>query len=191
VGTKNATYLTHLRSLLKSLRVTLKLDGVEGIFLLDTGATTTVVDADWWRLKGLPPLRPSQYTVTGADGKPLLVAGEALVQMKLAGYELISKVIVVEQLADPCGLLGLDVLLRMKAVIDLESLTLSTPAGAVSLAPAGGKGKTRKRMTIQARAQKVVEIRVPPFLQEEEYLLFEPLEHDAPENLAVGKGLVS
>ena len=103
-------------------RVEGEVNGITTSFLLDTGASTTLLRKDTWeRVKA-----PSQKKLTpcleqrlvSVDGSPLQVHGRAMVEFKLAGEIFQLEVTVVSPLTSE-AILGLDFLRQHRVTIDL------------------------------------------------------------------------
>ena len=99
-----------------------EVNGITTSFLLDTGASTTLLRKDTWeRVKA-----PSQKKLTpcleqrlvSVDGSPLQVHGRAMVEFKLAGEIFQLEVTVVSPLTSE-AILGLDFLRQHRVTIDL------------------------------------------------------------------------
>lgn len=108
-----------------------KVEGLVGMipisFLLDTGASVTLLRKDTWeRVKAGNTLQLSQWAgqrLVGVDGSPLQVFGQAEVELTLVGKQFLSKVLVVSPLTTE-AILGLDFLQEHRATIDLGNRKL-------------------------------------------------------------------
>ena len=107
-------------------RVRGKINGAMTSLLVDTGAAVTLLRKDAWdrvvqATKDPPVLSPCySLDLVGADGSPPRTYGSASVNLELNGNSLPADVVVVDSLTSE-GILGLDVLTKRKATIDLEA----------------------------------------------------------------------
>ena len=103
-----------------------KVEGLVGkipiSFLLDTGASVTLLRKDTWERvnvgSAIKLLPWSGQCLVGVDGSPLQVFGQAEVDLTLVGRQFESKVLVVSPLTTQ-AILGLDFLQEHRATIDL------------------------------------------------------------------------
>ena len=101
-------------------------NGVKTSFLLDTGATVTLVRADVWTKSGMKEMTLQPYAeqkLVSVNGSPLNVHGQGRAELDLAGKQLQLDVVVVSPLTVE-AILGLDFLQQHRAAIDLEKQQL-------------------------------------------------------------------
>ena len=119
------TWLTHVVSTISTggYRVEGKVNGVVTSFLLDTGASATLLRRDAWERVNTPPAQKEltpcpEHRLVGVDGTPLQVHGRATVCLDLAGESFELEAIVVSPLTSE-AILGLDFLQKQQATIDI------------------------------------------------------------------------
>lgn len=89
--------------------------------LIDSGASVTLMDLDFYRNNGFPQWKVTCYVgsaLISANGSPLSVHGEVLVDFNLGGLSFNHSVTLVEDLSTKV-ILGTDILRKMEARIDL------------------------------------------------------------------------
>ena len=122
---------THIVSIISTggFRVEGKVNGVGTSFLLDTGASATLLRQDTWERVNVPPVRKEltpcpEHRLVSVDGSPLQVHGRTIVSLDLAGERFELAVTVVSPLTSE-AILGVDFLQPHQATIDLGRRQIS------------------------------------------------------------------
>jgi len=104
--------------------------------LVDTGASHSLLSADFARRPGFLPSHSVHERLVVADGRDLEVLGEVSVPFIIGDARLVSSFLVVSPLAYD-ALLGMDILTRMRASVVVHTRRLLSPlcSGSVPLAP--------------------------------------------------------
>ena len=122
---------THIVSIISTggFRVEGEVNGVRTSFLLDTGASATLLRQDTWERVNVPPVRKEltpcpEHRLVSVDGSPLQVHGRTTVSLDLAGERFELAVTVVSPLTSE-AILGVDFLQPHQATIDLGRRQIS------------------------------------------------------------------
>ena len=105
-----------------------KVNGRVVTFLVDSGSSHTLISEgvfDGITDTRRPSLRQAVDTVCQADGSPLSIRGKTTVTIQLGSTNFVSEVTVAGLQNE--GILGLDFLIQMNALIDCRKLELRTP----------------------------------------------------------------
>lgn len=118
------------------LEIAATINGIDVLFLLDTGAASTVIDTGFAAEHGLQ-VEETSITGGGVGTSELIIYQLATTRLVLAGFHVDELPVfaadlqhVKQSLIDkgetqiPCGVLGADLLFHHKAVIDYPSLQL-------------------------------------------------------------------
>ena len=105
-----------------ALRVAGKIAGMKASFLLDTGATVTLLSEEYWnKIQRAASTTVKQWKgpgLVGANGSPLAVQGCAVVQLEV-GSSLFQQEVVVSSCLSVDGILGMDFLTANQCTIDV------------------------------------------------------------------------
>ena len=118
------------------------INGASASFLIDTGASVTLVREDLWkRTQSAVHIQLTPWIgcrLKGVDGSPLHVLGQVAVELQFGKKHFPTDVVVAETLSAE-AILGLDFLVQMHAVIDLakQKIVLPDDGGELSLEKAG------------------------------------------------------
>ena len=129
----------------RDLYAPVQIEGEEMLLLVDTGSSNTLLT--YGQYLQIPRERRSELEPVGlelnqADGAGVRIRGCADVEFKIGGCNLRVPVIVSDV---KCGILGMDVLERIKAIIDFGRCQLGTEEGIVHLLSRKGE-KLRVRV---------------------------------------------
>ena len=109
-----------------------KVNGQAVTFLVDTGSSHTLISEEVFDGifgKRGPPLRQGSDTVYQADGRPLKLRGRATIELEI-GDKTVTTDVTVAGLQNE-GILGLDFLIHVNAVLDCQKLEIRTPWGKI------------------------------------------------------------
>lgn len=98
------------------------MNGHSVLAYVDTAADVTVISSATASFFNVPVLACNKKVYT-ADGSPMAISGRAFVDLTACGITIYNTSVIVAPLYVEC-LLGLDVLTKFPATIDLQSLTL-------------------------------------------------------------------
>lgn len=103
------------------LYVDLEVNGVTAKFLVDTGATISLISNalfEKFKSSDSPEIRQINQEITTANGTPVCTRGTANVTVKLGNCHSVLEVVIADLTVD--GILGLDFLKNNRCTIDLE-----------------------------------------------------------------------
>ena len=102
--------------------------------LVDTGSATSLLSVETFKkIKGADSsLRPTDARLSTASGKPMDVSGEAEIRLRIGGI-VYPRMVVIADLGEMEGILGLDFLEDNQAVVDVAAGYIQTAEGQVIL----------------------------------------------------------
>ena len=114
-----------------SLTVTGQIEGHPVRFLVDTGATITLVSTRVYSKLSGSPLQPVDFTVYQADGEPMSTKGHMTCKISLGPLQVLQDVVVADLQED--AILGMDFLLSHDCKLDLVELKMQIQDISVTL----------------------------------------------------------
>ncbi|KAE9522213.1 hypothetical protein AGLY_017395, partial [Aphis glycines] len=96
-----------------------KINNYEINFLIDTGASITVINNNSIYLNEIVPLE-TDISLEAANNTSLNIVGKSLVEIKIGTIEIKHECIIVEGICSPI-LLGMDVLTKLKVIVNLDN----------------------------------------------------------------------
>ena len=113
----------------REIRVEAKWLGQKVTCLVDTGATTSLVSADWWRRHGQEDrLQVAPQKVTTADGGEIVVLGQCIDSLRVDDKDYCARFIVAE--IEEEAIVGMDFLVEHQVLIDAATQRLKFEAPA-------------------------------------------------------------
>ena len=102
-------------------------------FVLDTGAAVTLLSHDYWNKLGTSQIQPWDGTnLVGANSSPITVHGTADVNLRFAGIDFPTQVVVVDGFTAK-AILGLDFLEAHECIVNIKKKLLAFPRHEISL----------------------------------------------------------
>ena len=96
-----------------------KINNYEINFLIDTGASITVINNNNVYLNEIVPLE-TDINIEAANNTSLNIVGKSLVEIKIGVIKIMHECIIVEGICSPI-LLGMDVLRKLKVIVNLDN----------------------------------------------------------------------
>ena len=104
---------------------TIRVDGHEVPFKVDTGAEVTVISEELWTSLHLSQLKPPTKRLHGPDSKPLKVTGELCATLQYRGRQCIQPIFVVKHLQH--NLLGLPAIQALHVLAQVDDISTPIP----------------------------------------------------------------
>ena len=104
---------------------TIRVDGHEVPFKVDTGAEVTVTSEELWTSLHLSQLKPPTKRLHGPDSKPLKVTGELCATLQYRGHQCIQPIFVVKHLQH--NLLGLPAIQALHVLAQVDGISTPIP----------------------------------------------------------------
>ena len=145
-----------------SYRLSGSVNGIPASFVVDTGASITVLDKELWDKVNTRnhPLEPwTGRRLVGVEGTPLQVCGVSTVELTFAGEVFCCPVLVAGSLTSD-AILGLDFLEANRCMLDMAEQKLCFPDREVSVSL---QDSSPDPDLIQARVTLQETVRIPPF----------------------------
>lgn len=116
----NITNCTSTKNLnMYKIEIPGKINNYEINFLIDTGASITVINNNSIYLNEIVPLE-TDISLEAANNTSLNIVGKSLVEIKIGTIEIKHECIIVEGICSPI-LLGMDVLTKLKVIVNLDN----------------------------------------------------------------------
>lgn len=110
----------------RSMRATIKMNGVEVTAMVDSGASLSMVSEEWIEKNGLTTTEWSRGGACTVTGEPLQIRRGATLSVEVGG-RLVEVEMAVMRMRNQDVLLGNDALVRLGARIDYEVMQLQVP----------------------------------------------------------------
>ena len=140
------------------LKVSVKINNVKTVGVLDTGSAVSLLREDEARKLGCAVRQLDDVQCVAANGTDVTVAGQVEVPVVLGSVFTMHQFHIVEHLSDPV-LLGMDLLRKIGATIDCGTGELSVSGEKIPVQPPGHDVVTKEELTCPPRTESMFVIR--------------------------------
>lgn len=179
------------------LYVTANIGNITVNFLLDSGATSSLISKDVFdrcSREQILTVQNDDVIVQGVDGKPLHIHGHTDMNLKLGSFNTTIRAIVSDIAID--GILGQDFILKHIRRWDLDTNELSTKCGQIIICHKGHVENRVCRIVVSEKRQvpantfTMVSVQIPDATRLPETALVDEFEKNVKGNIKIVKGII-